>query len=60
MSKLVVLWTNQFKKDYKSAIKRNLDIDLLDEVIKNLANLEPLDKKYKDHSLSGNWQSYKE
>ncbi len=60
MSKLVVLWTNQFKKDYKSAIKRNLDIDLLDNVIESLANLEPLDTKYKDHSLSGNWQSFRE
>ncbi len=60
MSKLVVLWTNQFKKDYKSAIKRNLDIDLLDDVIESLANLEPLDAKYKDHSLSGNWQSFRE
>lgn len=60
MSKLEVVWTNQFKKDYKTAVKRNLDTDLLDEVIRKLANLEPLAEKYKDHNLSGNWQSFRE
>lgn len=60
MSKLRVLWTNQFKKDYKAAIKSHFDIDLLDEVIRKLSNLEVLDDKYKDHYLSGNWCTFKE
>lgn len=29
MKHLDVVWTNQFKKDYKLAMKRHLDIDLL-------------------------------
>lgn len=33
MSKLKVVWTSQFKKDYKAAMKSNLDMDLLDDVI---------------------------
>ena len=53
MNKLKVVWTSQFKKDYKAAIKSNLDIDLLDEVIKSLANQEGLDSQHKQHSLSG-------
>lgn len=60
MSKLAVVWTTQFKKDYKNAIKRNLNIDLLDDLIRRLANCESLDAKYRDHSLSGNWQSFRE
>ena len=40
MSKhLDIVWTNQFKKDYKMALKRHLDIDLLDlldEIIRKL------------------------
>lgn len=60
MSKLAVEWTKQFKKDYKAAIKRNLGIDLLDNVIRRLASGETLEAKYKDHSLSGNWVSYRE
>ena len=29
-----IVWTNQFKKDYKLAQKRHLDIDLLDNIIR--------------------------
>lgn len=40
MSKhLDIVWTNPFKKDYKMAMKRHLDIDLLDlldEIIRKL------------------------
>ena len=39
MSKhLDIVWTNQFKKDYKLAMKRHLDIDLLDDIIRKLAS----------------------
>ena len=43
--KLEIVWTNQFKRDYKLAIKRHLDIDLLDNIIRCLSNGEPLPKK---------------
>ena len=29
-----IVWTNQFKKDYKLALKRHLDVDLLDNIIR--------------------------
>lgn len=35
MSKLKVVWTSQFKKDYKAAMKSHLDMDLLDDVIRS-------------------------
>lgn len=60
MSQLKVVWTSQFKKDYKAAIRSHLDISLLDKIIMNLANQEELDPKYKDHPLSGNWKSFME
>lgn len=60
MSKLKVVWTSQFKKDYKVAMKSHLDMDLLDDVIRSLANQEELDPKYKGHPLSGNWKSFME
>ena len=37
---LDIVWTNQFKKDYKLAMKRHLDIDLLDDIIRKLASSE--------------------
>lgn len=60
MSKLKVVWTSQFKKDYKAAMKSHLNMDLLDDVIRSLANQEELDPKYKGHPLSGNWKSFME
>ena len=42
---LDIIWTNQFKKDYKLAMKRHLDIDLLDDIIRKLANGEQLPEK---------------
>lgn len=60
MSKLKVVWTSQFKKDYKAAMKSHLDMDLLDDVIRSLANQEELDPKYKGHPLSGNRKSFME
>ena len=45
-----VIWTKQFKKDYKLAMKRNLNIDLLDDIIRKIANDIPLSKANRDFS----------
>ena len=55
-----IIWTSKFKKDYKLAMKRNLNIDLLDNAIRILASGQALPESYNDHSLSGNWQGYRE
>jgi mRNA interferase YafQ len=59
-SKLTVKSTTQFKKDYKLAMKRLLDIELLDSIITTLAMDEPLPEKNKDHALTGNWVGHRE
>lgn len=55
-----IVWTSKFKKDYKTMIKRNLDINLLDDVIRILARGDELPQKYNDHSLSGDWKGFRE
>ena len=55
-----VIWTSKFKKDYKLAIKRGLNIDLLDDAIRILASNQPLPEEYCDHQLSGNWKGFRE
>lgn len=60
MTKYTIKHTTQFKKDYKLAQKRHLNISLLKEVVKTLANGEALDEKYRDHALSGNWRGHRE
>jgi len=45
--KFEVVWTTQFKRDYKNAIKRGYQIELLDDVIRKLAKGETLPERYK-------------
>ena len=60
MTKYTVKNTTQFKKDYKLAKRRNLNLDLLKNIVTKLANGEPLDDKHHDHALSGDWIGHRE
>jgi mRNA interferase YafQ len=51
---------NKFEKDVKKAIKRGKDMDKLKVVINKLASSEPLEPRYKDHQLIGNYQGRRE
>ena len=59
-AKYTVKPTTQFKRDYKLAIKRGLDIRLLDDVIAALAMGTSLPEKNRDHALSGTWVGHRE
>lgn len=52
--------TGKFKKGLKAAKKRGLNIALLDSVVEKLLHGIPLDDKYKDHALKGNWGGFRE
>ena len=58
--KLDIVWTSQFKKDYKLAMKRGLKMDLLDNIIRLLSRGRPLPEKDRDHELSGKWAGHRE
>ena len=51
-------FTTQFKKDYKLALRRGCDPQLLQNVLELLVAEEPLPEKYKDHPLT-NSRNYK-
>ena len=55
-----VKFTGQFKKDLKLAKKQGKDLDKLFNVIEILEKGEKLEKKYKDHSLSGEYKGTRE
>lgn len=55
-----IKFTNVYKKSYKRIIKRGLDISLLDEVIDKLRQGIPLEPKYKDHLLKGEFSGFHE
>lgn len=55
-----IVWTAQFKKDDKLAMKRHMDMDLLDHIIRALSRDETLPERNKDHSLTGDWVGHRE
>jgi len=57
---LNVVWTTQFKKDYKLAVKRGMPIQELDDAIRLLASDGKLPEKYLDHPLGGDWKGFRE
>ena len=57
---LQVKFSNRFKNDLKLAKKQNKNIDKLFFIIEKLANLEKLDDKYRDHSLVGEYNGFRE
>ena len=57
---LKVKYSSRFKKGLRLAVKRGLDISLLENVVEKLKAGIPLNAKYKDHPLSGNYKGYRE
>lgn len=53
-------YTGRFKKDFKRQEKRGKDISKLRSVISALVNQGPLQRKHKDHPLSGEWAKRRE
>ncbi len=57
---LDIRYSNKFKKDYKTIIKRGYNPQLLQDVLTILISGQPLPPKYKDHNLSGVFQGHRE
>ena len=57
---LTIKYLSKFKRDLKLAKKRGYDLDLLEDVVKILANNKPLPAKYCDYSLTGNYKGFRE
>lgn len=52
--------TGKFKKSLKLARKRGLDLGLMDDVVEKLLSGIPLEEKYRDHELKGNYKGFRE
>ena len=55
-----VKFTTAYKKAYKLMKKRGLDISLLDEVVDLLRQGKQLEKRYRDHGLTGDLAGFRE
>ena len=61
--KYKIKWSARFKRDYKTAMKRGYNMDLIDHVIRLIANgsqQQRLMDEYDDHELSGDWKGHRE
>ena len=52
--------TNRFDKDLKKNLKRGKDRAKIYNVMKTIINQTPLDSKYHDHRLKGEWKDFRE
>lgn len=57
---LTIKRTAQFKRDFKRIVKQGVNIQPLLEVIEKLSLEEPLDEKFCDHALTGEWLGFRE
>ena len=55
-----IVFTSQYKRDLKLALRRKLPEEKLNEVIKLLANDQPLPAANKDHALKGEFRGFRE
>ena len=55
-----IKFTSAYKKSYKRAKKRGLNLKLLDDVVEALGQGHKLDAKYRDHALHGNGEGFRE
>ena len=58
--KYELILTGKFKKSLKLAKKRGLNLELLNSVVTKLQNDIPLEDKFFDHELKGNYQGFRE
>lgn len=52
--------TNRFDKDLKKNLKKGKDRRKIYEVMRMIINQIPLDSKYRDHKLHGDWKDCRE
>ncbi len=56
-------WTGQFKRDYRRELKgqyrTTLDEDLF-PIVDYLAKDQPLEPRYRDHPLTGDWKDHRD
>lgn len=60
MTKYEIVYTPNFKRDFKQIQKRGYNLSFLKDVITKLANGEELPERNHDHALSGNYKGYRE
>ena len=57
---MTIIYSIQFKRDYKKIKKQNKELNKLRMLIEKLVSGERLEPKYKDHQLTGELKGYRD
>jgi len=57
---LKLIYTTQFKKDFKKIKKQQKKLSKLTDVIEKLLTHQELEQKYKDHTLGGKLNNHRD
>jgi len=57
---LTIIYTTQFKRDYKRIKRQKKELNKLKVLIEKLVSGEKLEISYKDHQLSGKFKGYRD
>ncbi len=55
-----IRFTTRFKKDVKLISKQGKKLDKLYDIVQKLADKIPLEQKYRDHELHGDYEGFRE
>jgi len=57
---LRLIYSSQFKKDFKRIQSQGKNISQLEIIIETLLKKQQLEPKYRDHKLVGKWKNYRD
>ena len=57
---MIIVYTTQFKKDYKRIKKQKKELGKLKVIIEKVASGEKLEPRNKDHQLTGVFKGYRD
>lgn len=55
-----IIYSSQFKKDFKKILNSGKNISQLEIVIETLLKEQPLELKCRDHKLAGKWKNHRD
>ena len=57
---LLLRQSTRFRRDVKRQLRKGVDLSELEAVVEILVFQQPLEDRYRDHPLIGNWKGYRE
>ena len=57
---LLLRQSTRFRRDVKRQLRKGVDLSKLEAVVEILVFQQPLEDRYRDHPLIGNWKGYRE